>query len=121
MSGDDDDELVLIFGEVVFVWFVARCQILVTVSGAQYCMWFWLPTILSEVKLLSLLAPRNTCVRANVSHFYSHAKNNFDLKKKFKYAKIFPKNWVIKIWCKICCDYSFIEIFMGLTKSIIFC
>lgn len=100
MSGDDDDELVLIFGEVVFVWFVARCQILVTVSGAQYCMWFWLPTILSEVKLLSLLAPRNTCVRANVSHFYSHAKNNFDLKKNSNMQKFPPKIGLLKFGVK---------------------
>lgn len=35
-----DDELVLIFCEVVFVQLVARCQLLVLVSGAQYCMWF---------------------------------------------------------------------------------
>lgn len=32
------DKIVLIFSEVVFVRLVARCQLLASVSGAQYCM-----------------------------------------------------------------------------------
>lgn len=55
----DDDELVLIFSEVVFVRLVARCQLLVSVSGAQYCMWFWLPTIWSVSQIIVFACTKN--------------------------------------------------------------